>query len=451
MDFNSQITKIKNVYFIGIGGIGMSAIARYFEHLGKNIAGYDKTPSQITRDFENRGVPIQYDENEKRIPFSNTKETIVIYTPAIPKENKIFKYFSNQNISFFKRAEILGFISKNSFCLAVAGTHGKTTTSAILGHIMKVCKTQATSFLGGILEGYESNLILGNEKTMVVEADEYDRSFLQLYPDIACVTSMDADHLDIYQTPENLQNTFEEFSQKVSKVLLVKKGLPLKGLTYSVEEKADYFTTHPRIEKGFQVFDLHTPKSILQNVRFLLSGKHNLSNALVAVAMAEQYGLKLPEIAKALESFQGIKRRFSYKIKTENCVLIDDYAHHPAEIEQVANAVREMYPDKKNTVIFQPHLFSRTKDFAYDFADRLGLFDEIFLLDIYPAREQPIQGVDSKWLLDKIKKTHKKYVSKTELLQLIPDFKNEIIVMLGAGDIGVFVDEVAKILNEKRK
>ena len=391
-----DLKNIHRVYFIGVGGIGMSAIARYFCENGKQVAGYDKTPSEITDTLILIGVQIHFEDNVALIPedFKKKEGTLIVYTPAVPANHKELKFFQINGFVTLKRAQILGEITKNTYCLGVAGTHGKTTTSSILGHIMNVCGTEATAFLGGITENYDSNLILGQDKVSVVEADEFDRSFLQLSPNIACVTSMDADHLDIYGEKEALETSFKEFSSKVSDTLIVSKGLPLEGLTYAIDEEADYMITNVVVEKGAYVFDVKTPKAKLEGVGFGLPGRHNLSNALAAIALAEQYGLSLPEIAKALTTFLGVKRRFSYKIKEENFVLIDDYAHHPTEINAVVDAVRELYPAKEVLAVFQPHLYSRTRDFIDEFATSLSRFDELLLLDIYPARELPIEGVD---------------------------------------------------------
>ena len=304
----------------------------------------------------------------------------------------------------------------------------------------------ATSFLGGIAENYNSNLILGEDKISVVEADEFDRSFLQLSPNIACITSMDADHLDIYGKPEALQESFFAFSQKVSDTLIVAKGLPLKGLTYAVNEDADYKVSNIKIESGKYIFDVHTPSSILKNIKFHLPGKHNVMNALAALAMADVYGVSLEKIKHSLSTFKGVTRRFTYKIKTNNFVLIDDYAHHPTEINAVENSIREMYPDDKVLVVFQPHLFSRTRDFIDDFASALSKFDEVLLLDIYPARELPIAGVTSDWLLSKVECKNKKLTKKNNLIKDIKNSSAEVVVMLGAGDIGETINEVTNQL-----
>ncbi|WP_439128115.1 UDP-N-acetylmuramate--L-alanine ligase [Polaribacter sp.] len=435
-----------NIYFIGIGGIGMSAIARFFAVNRKSVAGYDKTPSQITQDLTELDVEIHFEDAVNNIPISflDKNKTLVVYTPAVPENHTQLNYFTKNDFTILKRAEILGKITESTFCLAVAGTHGKTTTSSILGHIMAHVK--ATSFLGGIAENYNANLILGDDKISVVEADEFDRSFLKLSPNIACVTSMDTDHLDIYKNPEALTDSFVEFTNKVSDTLIVAKGLPLNGLTYAIEDQADYVAHNLKIHQGTYIFDVATPTSAVKNISFYLPGKHNIMNALAALAMADVYGVPLEVIKQRLETFKGVKRRFSYKIKTENLVLIDDYAHHPTEINAVENSVREMYPEDKILVVFQPHLFSRTRDFADDFAKALSKFDEILLLDIYPAREKPIKGVNSEWLLNKIDASQKKLTQKNNLVKDIKSSTAKIVVMLGAGDIGVFINSVTETL-----
>jgi UDP-N-acetylmuramate--alanine ligase len=446
LSFGRDLGWATSIFFIGIGGIGMSALARYFAANGKRVAGYDRTPSQITFGLEKLGVEIHFEDRLKNIPISflNKEKTLVVYTPAVPKEHTELNYFINNNFTVLKRAAILGKITESTFCLAVAGTHGKTTTSAILGHIMK--DENATSFLGGIAENYNSNLILGEDKISVVEADEFDRSFLQLSPNIACITSMDADHLDIYGEPEALQESFFAFSQKVSDTLIVAKGLPLKGLTYAVNEDSDYKVSNIKIESGKYIFDVRTPSSILKNIEFHLPGKHNVMNALAALAMADVYGVSLEKIKHSLSTFKGVARRFTYKIKTNNFVLIDDYAHHPTEINAVENSIREMYPDDKVLVVFQPHLFSRTRDFIDDFASALSKFDEVLLLDIYPARELPIAGVTSDWLLSKVECKNKKLTKKNNLIKDIKNSSAKVVVMLGAGDIGETINEVTNQL-----
>jgi len=440
-----------NIYFIGIGGIGMSALARYFHTNRIHVSGYDRVSSQITKSLENLGITVSYKDEISLITdiFLDAKNTIIIYTPAISNDNSQLNYFKKNNFKIFKRAEILGEITKNTFCFAVAGTHGKTTTSTILGHILKETGVDATSFLGGISENYNSNLILGGNKISVVEADEFDRSFLKLSPNIACITSMDADHLDIYGESGSLEKSFKDFADKVTDTLFVKKGLPLQGITYGIEEGADYEAQNISIKNGTYFFDVKTPSEIIKNIELNLSGKHNVLNTVVALAMANFYGVSLRAIAKALKTFKGVQRRFTFKIKTDKLVLIDDYAHHPTEINAVANTVRELYPTKKVVAIFQPHLFSRTQDFVDDFAISLAKFDELLLLDIYPAREKPIKGVTSSWLLSKINLDHKKKVSKDALISNILESKAEVVVMMGAGDIGELVNPIKEILLKK--
>ena len=446
-----NLNNIHNIYFIGIGGIGMSALARYFHHNKFNVAGYDKVTSPITKSLEDLGISIFLEDVVDEIPknYLDPENTVVVYTPAVPNHHVQLNYFRGHNFSIFKRAEILGEITKDTFCFAVAGTHGKTTTSTILGHILTECGINATSFLGGISENYNSNLILGEAKISVVEADEFDRSFLQLSPNIACITSMDADHLDIYGASDALEQSFNDFAAKVSDTLFIKKGLPLQGISYGIEENADYEAQNISIKNGTYFFDIKTPTEIVKNIELNLPGKHNVLNTVVALAMANIYGVSLPAIASALKTFKGIKRRFNFKIKTDKLVLIDDYAHHPTEINAVADAVRELYPTKKIAVIFQPHLFSRTQDFIEDFATSLARFDELMLLDIYPAREEPIEGVTSGWLLSKINLKSKKLLSKDALKDEMLINNAEVIVMLGAGDIGELVDPVSEILLKK--
>lgn len=440
---------IKYVYFVGIGGIGMSNLARYFYHQKKQVAGYDKTPSEITTALEHMGIPIFYDDAPAYIPkrFQNKNETLIVYTPAIPKTHRGLQYFQNSGFTLLKRATVLGKITKDTLCLAVAGTHGKTTTSAILGHIMKQCATGATSFLGGILQGYDSNLLLGDKPISVVEADEFDRSFLQLHPDIACINNTDADHLDIYQTPDALSEAFKLFANKVSQKLFVAKGIDIEGMTYAVEDvMADYYIHNVRILEGSSVFDVHTPTENATDVIFHLPGKHNLSNALAAMAMAQEYGLPLEKITSALATFKGVQRRFNYRIKNTQRVLIDDYAHHPTEINAVAQTLGDYYPDDEWLVVFQPHLFTRTLDFADDFAESLARFDSVLLLDIYPARELPLEGVTSDWLLEKIPLKKKSKITESQLIPALKKATQRVIVMLGAGDIGVMVGAVESAL-----
>ena len=443
-----NLNNIHNVYLIGIGGIGMSALARYFYANKKQVAGYDKTPTDLTDSLIANGINVHFEDSIQLIDnmFLNNDNTLVIYTPAVPGSHKQLEYFKNKGYQVLKRSQVLGLITEQTFCLAIAGTHGKTTTTSILGHLMFECNVPLTAFLGGISENYNSNLIINGTEVTVVEADEFDRSFLTLSPDMACITSMDADHLDIYGDASELKKSFEDFSKKVksSGKLFVRNGLPLKGITYGIEDNSDYSVQNIKIKNGTYVFDVRTPKTVLENFQFNLPGRHNLSNALIALAMAVEYGCPYRQLAKALASYKGVKRRFTYHIKTENFVFIDDYAHHPEEINAVYQAVREMYPGKKILAIFQPHLFSRTRDFGDDFAKSLSQFDEVMLLDIYPARELPIAGITSEWLLKKIKNPNKQLTSKLELIQKIHESNAQVLLTIGAGDIGEEVKHIKK-------
>ena len=446
-----NLDTIHNVYFIGIGGIGMSAIARYFKAANINVSGYDKTETDITSALKDLGIEIYFEDDMQQVSsvFLDKKNTLVVYTPAVPKSHSQLQYFKNQGFEVLKRSEVLGLITKNTFCLAVAGTHGKTTTTSILGHLMYQSGADVTAFLGGVTENYNSNLILGGRQISVVEADEFDRSFLTLNPNLACITSMDADHLDIYGDEKSLKESFKDFTKKIKPggKLFVKNGLPLKGITYGIEDESDYAAQNVKIENGGYVFDLKTPKTILKNLCFYLPGRHNLSNAVVALAMAIEQGCNGGELVKALATYKGVKRRFTYHIKTKNLVFIDDYAHHPKEINAVYQAVREMYPGKKVLAVFQPHLYSRTRDFIAEFGASLSQFDEVMLLDIYPARETPILGVTSTWLMSHINKANKQLVTKDTLIGKIKSSNADVVLTIGAGDIGQEVKKIKKELS----
>lgn len=438
-----------NVYFIGIGGIGMSALARYFRFIGKSVAGYDKTETPLTRELKDLGIDVHYEDDIHLVPeeFYDTTNTLVVYTPAVPAEHSEYQYFLNRDFELKKRSEVLGLITRDTFCFAVAGTHGKTTTSCILAHLLKETDTPFTAFLGGISEDFNSNFVFEGTEYSIVEADEFDRSFLRLFPDVACVTSMDADHLDIYGDESELKKSFKEFTERIKPggKLFVRKGLPLNGITYGIEDGSDYCLENIRIEDGSYIFDLVTPETRLSEVKFNKPGRHNLLNGLVAFAMATQTGKPAKDLAKALETFKGVQRRFSYKIKRDTFIFIDDYAHHPTEINAVYEAISEMHPGKEILVVFQPHLYSRTRDFADDFAKSLSQFDSILLLDIYPAREKPMAGITSEWLLEKIDRPKKKVIGKSKLIKEIKKQNPEILVTLGAGDIGL---EIQKLTEE---
>ena len=446
MNFDS----IRKIYFIGIGGIGMSALAKYFFNKNLIVSGYDKTQTNITDSLISLGVKIVFKDSNDLIDkeFLDSKDTLVVVTPAIPITNKILNYFKSSGFKVMKRAEVLGLITNNSKCLAIAGTHGKTTTTAILTHLMFECDQKFTSFIGGISENYNSNFIDNGHEYTIVEADEYDRSFLCLAPDIACITSIDADHLDIYGDESNLNNAFSEFSKLIpsKNKLFIHSNIDFPGISYGVNTSSDYCAQNISIENGVYNFDLKAPNTIFRGLKFSIPGKHNLSNAVAAFAMALESGCDEINLRSALETYKGVKRRFSYKLKTDDLIFIDDYAHHPKEIDVVWEAVNEIYPNKKTTAVFQPHLYSRTKDFADDFAVSLSKFDTVLLLDIYPAREIPIHGVTSTWLLEKITSRRKKLVTKDNLFKAIIAEDNPILVTMGAGDIEVEVDKLTKNL-----
>jgi UDP-N-acetylmuramate--alanine ligase len=441
-----SLENISTIYFLGIGGIGMSAVARYFHANGKLVMGYDKTPTQLTKELQEEGIVITFKEEVNKLSkqLKDKEHTLIIYTPAVSKENLLYQYIIEHNFSILKRAEILGLITKDIPTLAVAGTHGKTTTTAILAHILKQCGVQLTAFLGGISENYQTNFINDGNEAVVVEADEFDRSFLQLSPNIASITSMDADHLDIYGSKNELENSFREFVAKVSNQedLFFAEGLNLQGNSIGFSSDSDYAISDISIHNGSYFFNFKTPHEVLKEIEFSLPGKHNLMNAAMALAMAIKFGVDSAKAKDTLASFKGVRRRFTYHLRTEDKVLIEDYAHHPSEIDAVYQAVREMHPYKKVLAVFQPHLFSRTQDFANEFATSLSPFDAVMLLEIYPAREKPIAGINSKMLLDKIDNEQKSLIDRKLLVDKIKEASAEVVLLLGAGDIG---DEVQKI------
>lgn len=427
----------------------MSALARYFRFINIQVAGYDKTETPLTKELVASGVAIHYADDIKLVPkaFLNPKSSLIVYTPAVPVLHSEYQYFESNGFVMKKRSEVLGLITKDSFCFAVAGTHGKTTTSCILAHLLKETGTPLTAFLGGISEDFNSNFLLEGTEYSVVEADEFDRSFLRLSPTVACVTSMDADHLDIYGDAQELTKSFIDFTKRIKPggKLFVRKGLPLKGLTYGIADDSDFCIRNLTIEQGTYIFDLVTPNVVVNRVKFSKPGRHNLLNGLVAFAMAMEAGAPPDRLASALGTFKGVQRRFSYKINTKECIFIDDYAHHPTEIDAVFDAIAEMHPNKKVLAVFQPHLFSRTRDFGDEFGKSLSRFDNVLLLEIYPAREMPITGINSYWLLDKMTNPNKKIVKKEELVAEIKSQNAEILVTMGAGDIGL---EIERIKNE---
>ena len=450
-----DLSKINNLYFLGIGGIGMSALARYFNRQGKRIAGYDLTPTPLTVQLEQEGMQIHYAEDISKIP----EETdLVVYTPAIPGENKEFIYLQQSAIPMMKRARVLGELTKNHFTVAVAGTHGKTSISAMTAHIFNVAEKKITALVGGLMNNYKSNVILNlPADILLVEADEFDRSFLEIQPDISVISSMDADHLDIYKDKQKLIRGFLDFSRKLpEKGMLIHHhklklfdDIPVKRISYGIDKEAGVSAGNVRIEEGAFVFDLKFGKTSINGIRMAVPGYHYVENALAAATVCFTQNVSPEDVKRGLETFEGVERRFDYRIRTESLVFIDDYAHHPEEIRATIRAVRAVYPGKKITGVFQPHLFSRTRDFADEFARSLEVLDKIILLTIYPAREKPIQGVDSSIILDKINNPEKMLVSKEQLFKYLQQEKPDVLLTLGAGDIGMMVPEIEKILMER--
>ncbi len=446
-----NLSKVHSVYFVGIGGIGMSALARYFIANGKVVAGYDKTPSEITDSLVALGAEVHFEDAVKNIPeaFLNPENTLVIYTPAIPKNHIEFNYFKNNKYHILKRSQILGLITENTFCLAVAGTHGKTTTTSILGHLLHECNVPLTAFLGGISENYNSNLILNGTEVSVVEADEFDRSFLTLSPNFAGITSMDADHLDIYGDESHLHESFYLFADQLKEngKLFVKDGLPMNGIAYSANLNSALKATNIHVKDGNFVFDFEDGYTTIKELNLAMPGKHNVENAVAAIGVALSLGIHPKSLKKAVATFKGVKRRFETLVNTPEHIYIDDYAHHPEELRACFDAVRQLHPDKKLTVIFQPHLFTRTRDFADEFAKVLSTADELILLEIYPARELPIEGINSQMLLDKVTSAAKELCGKDSVLARIKSKKPELLLTVGAGDIDTLVEPLKITLN----
>ncbi len=442
-----MLENYKHIYFLGIGGIGMSSLALYVLNENKVVGGYDKVKSEITDTLISQGATINFNDEFKIIPksFLDKENTLIVYTPAIPLSNKQFVFFKKSGFTIIKRSELLGEISKDKFCIAIAGTHGKTTTSSILSHILFDNNLNFTSFVGGISENYNTNLIQNGNEIILVEADEFDRSFLTLNPNIACVTSIDADHLDIYENEVELKESFNQFKNNIKKdgVLFVNDQISMNGLTYGFNSNSNYFISNYRVNDEVAHFDINFKKSIT-SIQFKMQGKHNALNALVAFAIGNFLGINNDDIQKSLSTFKGVKRRFSYILKSPR-VIIDDYAHHPTEIDAVQKSVKEMYPGKKITAVFQPHLYTRTRDFMDQFAESLSEFDEIILTDIYPAREQPIKNINSQALLKKIKNNRKLISKKSNLSSYLKNSKSDVFVIMGAGDIS---DEV-QLIKEK--
>ena len=449
-----KLEDIKKIYFIGIGGIGMSALARYFNNRQVEVFGYDKTETTLTKKLVDEGIKIHFEDDILQIPEG---VDLVVFTPAIPNSHSELNYFLENNLPVKKRSEVLGIISRSKKAIGVAGTHGKTSTSSILTWILKVGGVDCTAFLGGIAQNFESNFVEGKSDWVVIEADEYDRSFLQLNPDMSIILSMDADHLDIYGDASTMQKTFFEYADKTKPngFVFVKDGLRMpfskNGITYGQFgiDKGSYRAENVRVENGYFVFDFKSWIENINDIKITLAGKHNVENATAAIAVAQQLGIKGDDIKKALATFKGIKRRFERIFDNDEIVYIDDYAHHPSELKVAIEAAKMLFPNNKITGIFQPHLFSRTNDFVDGFAAELDELDEVILMDIYPARELPIEGVTSKIIFDKMKNSNKVMVTKSTLMDELENRKVEVLLTLGAGDIDTFVEEIKNWLSEK--
>ncbi|CAN5402180.1 UDP-N-acetylmuramate--L-alanine ligase [soil metagenome] len=457
------LKQYRYIYLLGIGGIGMSALARYFLADGKVVAGYDRTSTPLTDELTKEGMQIHFEDNPELIGSeisdpANRNKTLVIITPAVPSTHQELQFFRSHDYQVVKRSQVLGMLTKEHFTLAVAGTHGKTTTSSILAHILHASGVNCTAFLGGISVNFGSNLLLGDTSKhghkVVVEADEFDRSFLTLFPDMAVITSMDADHLDIYGDRNEMQNTYREFASQVQEdgLLLYKSGLnpgevKARTATYSIEDNtADYRAEEISVNNGRYEFNLVSPAFVLRGLSLGLPGRHNVENAVAACALAVESGLEPDKLKAALESYAGVHRRFEVHIRRPDLVYIDDYAHHPEELRAAISSVKELYPHQNITGIFQPHLFSRTRDFADGFAESLSLLDKLYLLPIYPAREEPIPGVDSAMILKKVKIKNKQLITKEQLIPALRKEKPEVLITLGAGDIDQFIQPIKQLL-----
>ena len=458
----SILDNVKNIYFLGVGGIGMSGLARWCNQAGFRVAGYDLTETELTNSLEEEGISVSYEDSVSTLgdSFLDYETTLVVYTPAIPEDSNLYLFFREENFQLIKRSELLGELTKKHYTIGVAGTHGKTTTSSMLAHLLKVGGLDCTAFLGGIATNYNSNVIISNELTkdtrIVVEADEFDRSFLNLSPKTAVITSVDADHLDIYGDKGALLDSFNQFASKlpseatlllsenINQALLSLKDNSLKIKSYGLSSSCDIFAENLRVENGAFVFDYRSSECCIEGLVLHVMGFHNVENMLAAISLALAQNVSKTQVLEGVKTFLGVKRRFQY-IKNENSfVFIDDYAHHPTEIEALLKSVKKLYPTKKILAIFQPHLYSRTRDFAEDFAKSLSLVDDVFLLDIYPAREEPIEGVDSDVIFKPLLSKNKKRGSKADLLNFLESSEEpEVLLTIGAGDI---VDMISPIL-----
>lgn len=449
----SQLTTINNIYFIGVGGIGMSAIARYFLAKGAIVAGYDKTPTVLTNQLEKEGIIIHYTDD---IALAPQQPDVVVYTPAIPKDHQELNHFINNGFTVMKRSDILQWITENAFNICIAGTHGKTTITSMVAHLLRHSGYGCNAFLGGISANYHTNFWSHERNVVVVEADEYDRSFLKLSPNIEVITSMDPDHLDIYGTAEEVENAFVQFSQKLKPggTIVAKYGLSRAAelradhlFNYDHQnEAADIHVKSLQVIEGSYHFTVQGPGWSIPNLVLHMGGLHNIDNMIAAITVAKQLDIDNDKIVAAVADYKGVRRRFEYALKTNEHVLIDDYAHHPDELKALLSGVRSIFPDRKLTLVFQPHLFSRTKDQAAGFSATLDLADEVILLPIYPARELPMEGVNSEMLLNNMQLNNKQVLSKTELLDWVKTNKPSLLVMAGAGDIDTLVNPAAALL-----
>ncbi|MBQ1682762.1 MAG: UDP-N-acetylmuramate--L-alanine ligase [Bacteroidales bacterium] len=449
--------KLKNVYFLGIGGIGMSAIARWYKFRGYEVSGYDRTPSPLTASLEAEGIGVHYEDDPSRIP-ADKASTLVVYTPAVPAELSEMQFVLANGYKVVKRARALGEITRDQTCLAVAGTHGKTTTSTLIAHILTESGDGCSAFLGGISKNYGTNLLMSHNPTVVAEADEFDRSFLQLHPDIAVITAMDADHLDIYGDLEHVQEAFREFASQVHETIILKYGLPIKGnqvsariFTYHFDDpRADFHSTNLRLDdSGHYTFDLAYPGGTLKDIRCGTLGWVNVENSIAAAAACLCHGADGQKVRHAIGSFKGAMRRLDERVNRPGLVYIDDYAHHPAELSSAISSIRGIFPGRKITGIFQPHLFTRTRDFAPEFAAALSGLDKLILLDIYPAREEPIPGVSSELIFKDVTAPEKVLIRKEELMDALAKEKLDVLVTFGAGNIDRFVEPITQMLQER--
>lgn len=452
----NELDKIRHVYFLGIGGIGMSALARYFNSRGAIVMGYDKTETALTRQLVEEGIAVHYEDN---VALLDTEAQLVVYTPAVPVELHEYKYFHINNYKMVKRSDVLGMITASSFNICIAGTHGKTTTSTMTAHILRHSGYGCNAFLGGIAVNYDANFWSSEKNVSVAEADEYDRSFLKLSPDIAVISSMDPDHLDIYGTAEKMEEAFIEFAGRIKKggLLLSKYGLKRNAdlhadhhLTYHLnDDNADAHALNIKMENGSYRFDLKIKGAVIKDIVLNMGGMHNIENTTAAITIAHHLGIDVEKIKKAVFDFRGVKRRFEYIVKNDDQVFVDDYAHHPEELRALIQGAKALFADKKCTVVFQPHLYTRTRDLADGFAEVLDMADEVILLPVYPARELPIEGVSSEMILDKMKNENKKVLNKEALTNWVRNNRTELLITAGAGDIDTLLEKIKSEITDR--